>query len=39
MYWMPEIQRSPQKVRFLTASPKSSIKPLALQLVVMMLVW
>ena len=39
MYWMPEIQKSSIEGRFVTASSKSSIKPLALQLVVMVLVW
>ena len=29
MYWMPKMHKNPIKARFTTASPKSSIKPLA----------
>ena len=29
MYWMPKIHKNPIKARFIIASPKSSIKPLA----------
>ena len=29
MYWMPKMHKNPIKARFITASPKSSIKPLA----------
>ena len=29
MYWMPEMHKNPIKARFIIASPKSSIKPLA----------
>ena len=29
MYWMPKMHKNPIKARFIIASPKSSIKPLA----------
>ena len=29
MYWMPKMHKNPVKARFIIASPKSSIKPLA----------
>ena len=29
MYWMPKMHKNPTKARFIIASPKSSIKPLA----------
>ena len=29
MYWMPKMHKNPIKARFITASPKSYIKPLA----------
>ena len=29
MYWMPKMRKKPIKARFIIASPKSSIKPLA----------
>ena len=29
MYWMPKMNKNPIKARFIVASPKSSIKPLA----------
>ena len=29
MYWMPKMHKNPIKARFITASPKSFIKPLA----------
>ena len=29
MFWMPKMHKNPIKARFITASPKSSIKPLA----------
>ena len=29
MYWVPKMHKNPIKTRFIIASPKSSIKPLA----------
>ena len=29
MYWMPKMHKSPIKDRFIIASPKSSVKPIA----------
>ena len=30
MYWVPKMYKNPIKARFITVSPKSSIKPLAI---------